>query len=141
MLAVQRQFLLLKVSVNALREFIAFVSKTGSNYLCRQPPKPQPKSAAATKQTTNTSRGAKSARGSTRGRGNARNARPAKKTAEELDSEMVDYWQSGAATTEAEVSANGAAQQATNGDANMDDEILVSQFEHPFSRYLLTFKK
>lgn len=80
-------------------------------------PKPQPKSAASTK-TTSATRG----RGKTaRGKGAARNARPAKKTAEELDSEMVDYWQAGAAATE----TNGAAQPATGGDANMDDEILV----------------
>lgn len=80
-------------------------------------PKPQPKSAATTKGA-----GATRGRGKAgRGRGAARNARPAKKTAEELDSEMVDYWQAGAAATE----PNGAAQPAAGGDANMDDEILV----------------
>ncbi|KAH8792010.1 putative mRNA export protein mlo3 [Hyaloscypha finlandica] len=80
-------------------------------------PKPQPKSAAVTK-TAGATRG----RGKGgRGKGAARNARPAKKTAEELDSEMVDYWQAGAAATE----TNGAAQPAAGGDANMDDEILV----------------
>jgi len=79
-------------------------------------PKPQPKSAAVTK-TAGATRG----RGKGgRGKGAARNARPAKKTAEELDSEMVDYWQAGAAATE----TNGAAQPAAGGDANMDDEIL-----------------
>jgi THO complex subunit 4 len=39
---------------------------------------------------------------------------------------MVDYWQNGTATTETDGAANGAAQPAANGDANMDDEILVS---------------
>jgi len=84
-------------------------------------PKPQPKSAASTKPA-----GAAGTRGkSTRARGRGgRNARPAKKTAEELDSEMVDYWQNGTATTETDGTANGAAQPAANGDANMDDEIL-----------------
>lgn len=81
-------------------------------------PKPQPKSAVPTKTT-----GA-----STRGKGRAgrkpRNPRPAKKTAEELDSEMADYWETGAATG-AETAATGAAQPATNGDATMDEEILV----------------
>merc|ERR1712000_726626 len=69
-------------------------------------PKAQPKSAAATKTTA------------------AGAARPAKKTAEELDSEMVDYWQTGASATDGAGAATGAAQPAANGDANMDDEIL-----------------
>lgn len=38
---------------------------------------------------------------------------------------MVDYWQAGAAATETNGAANGAAQPAAGGDANMDDEILV----------------
>jgi len=82
-------------------------------------PKPQPKSAASTK-TAGKTRG-KTGRGGARG---GRNARPAKKTAEELDSEMVDYWQAGAAATETNGGASGAAQPAAGGDANMDDEIL-----------------
>lgn len=41
---------------------------------------------------------------------------------------MVDYWNNGAAATETEGAANGAGQVASNGgDANMDDEILVSR--------------
>jgi THO complex subunit 4 len=84
-------------------------------------PKSQPKSAANTKKTETSTRG-KAARG--RGGKAGRNARPAKKTAEELDSEMVDYWNSGATATETGGATNGAAQTATNGDANMDDEIL-----------------
>jgi len=83
-------------------------------------PKAQPKSAAETKTTTAAGARGKDARG--RGRGRGRNARPAKKTAEELDSEMVDYF--GASTGIAEAGANGAAQPAAAGDANMDDEIL-----------------
>lgn len=87
-------------------------------------PKSQPKSAASTKKTDNATRG-KAARG--RGGKAGRNARPAKKTAEELDSEMVDYWNNGATATETDGAANGAAPAAANGDANMDDEILVSR--------------
>ena len=88
--------------------------------ISRSQPKPQPKSAASTK-TAGKTRG-KTGRGGARG---GRNARPAKKTAEELDSEMVDYWQAGAAATETNGGASGAAQPAAGGDANMDDEILV----------------
>ncbi|KAG4444487.1 hypothetical protein IFR05_000078 [Cadophora sp. M221] len=85
-------------------------------------PKPQPKSAAATKTpAASATRGAK-ARG--RGGRGGRAARPAKKTAEELDSEMVDYWQTGASATETQGASASAAQPAANGDANMDDEIL-----------------
>lgn len=40
---------------------------------------------------------------------------------------MMDYWQSGTTAAETEGGATGSAQPATaNGDANMDDEILVS---------------
>ncbi|OBT54083.1 hypothetical protein VE04_05651 [Pseudogymnoascus sp. 24MN13] len=47
-----------------------------------------------------------------------RRSPPAKKTAEELDSEMADYFDATAAPAEA------AAPVAANGDAPMDDEIL-----------------
>jgi len=89
-------------------------------------PKSQPKSAAATKATTAAAKGTE-ARGKGRkprgGRG-GRAARPAKKTAEELDSEMADYFDNTAAAPETgAVAIEGAAQPAANGDA-MDDEIL-----------------
>lgn len=85
-------------------------------------PKSQPKSAAATKSTASTGAGTRGK--STRGRGRTgRNPRPAKKTAEELDSEMADYFETGANAAGAEA---GAAAPATNGDAAMDDEIMVS---------------
>lgn len=91
-------------------------------------PKSQPKSAVPNK-SNGKDQGAK--RGGKRGsRGGSNTARPTKKTAEELDLEMADYWESGnAAGAEAggdnNQAASGAAQPATNGDANMDDEILV----------------
>lgn len=80
-------------------------------------PKAQPKSAVPTKSN------ASGTRGKTRGAKKARNPRPAKKTAEELDSEMADYWESGA-TNGGDVAATSGTAQAANGDANMDEEIL-----------------
>ncbi|QSZ36016.1 hypothetical protein DSL72_007140 [Monilinia vaccinii-corymbosi] len=89
-------------------------------------PKSQPKSAVPNKSNAK-DQGAK--RGGKRGSRGSNTARPTKKTAEELDLEMADYWESGnAAGAETggdnNQAANGAAQPATNGDANMDDEIL-----------------
>lgn len=46
-----------------------------------------------------------------------KNARPAKKTEDELDAEMADYFDGAKATTE-------AAPAATGGDAQMEDEIM-----------------
>ena len=79
-------------------------------------PKAQPKSAANKK---------KESTGKVTGTGNRargkkpRNARPAKKTTEELDSEMADYFD-----TSAQPNENGGNAAATNGDAPMDDEII-----------------
>ncbi|KAI9645121.1 RNA-binding RNA annealing protein [Ciborinia camelliae] len=87
-------------------------------------PKPQPKSAVPNK--TN-GRDQNSKRGGKRGSRGSVTARPTKKTAEELDLEMADYWESGnaaGAETTGDQAANGAAQPAANGDANMDDDIL-----------------
>ncbi|KAK4210003.1 hypothetical protein QBC37DRAFT_377462 [Rhypophila decipiens] len=89
-------------------------------------PKVQPKSAANVKHTANgTAKGGPAAgRGGKkagRGRG-GRNSRPAKKTAEELDSEMADYFDAAGNADNAAVTAAPAA--ATNGDAPMEDEIL-----------------
>lgn len=81
--------------------------------------KAQPKSAASTKSATNAKNGEESSRGRKRGGrgGKGGNAnRPAKKTAEELDSEMADYFTS-----------NADAAPATNGtaaDNAMIDEVL-----------------
>lgn len=84
-------------------------------------PKSQPKSAVPSKsaQTGGAGTRGKGTRG--RGRG-GRNPRPTKKTAEELDSEMADYWETGANATDGELTA--IAQPTANGDAAMDDEIL-----------------
>ncbi|ORY56057.1 mlo3-like protein [Pseudomassariella vexata] len=87
-------------------------------------PKSQPKSAAPNrkKETAVRGGGASGARGGRGGKKEARprNGRPAKKTAEELDSEMADYFDSAANQNE---NTNGAA-PATNGDAPMDDGIM-----------------
>jgi THO complex subunit 4 len=99
---------------------------------CNSQPKSQPKSAATTKATANAAGGnASGGRGGRRGRGGrARNSRPAKKTAEELDSEMADYFDNGgAAAVETGAGTNGVAQPAANGDV-MEDEVLVSPQLH-----------
>ncbi|KAI0131079.1 hypothetical protein F4814DRAFT_404756 [Daldinia grandis] len=82
-------------------------------------PKAQPKSAANDKKEAASKAAGAGARG--RKRRGPRNSRPAKKTAEELDSEMADYFE---ASNQNE-NANGAAPAATSGDAPMEDEILV----------------
>ncbi len=83
-------------------------------------PKVQPKSAAADKGTGNVAKaapGAKVARKPRRGR----NSRPAKKTAEELDSEMADYFDGSGRQA---AGTNGTAPAPANGDAPMEDDIM-----------------
>lgn len=81
--------------------------------------KAQPKSAANDKNAKSAAAGtagkpvAKKGRG---GRAAKTTGRPSKKTAEELDSEMADYFDA------AKVDTNGAA--PINGDAPMEDEIM-----------------
>ena len=100
---------------------------------CRQP-KGQPKPATAAKSATDGT----STRGAGRGRGRGgrrgRNAGRSKpKTAEELDAEMMDYFDAsgapinGAAGIDAAATTNGTASVAANagGDLGMD-EISVS---------------
>lgn len=80
----------------------------------------QPKTAAKPKPATETKvkKGTTGRRGATRGRGGRAGSRT-KKTAEQLDAEMVDYFQTGTGTT-----SSGGAVQAPNGDTNMDDDVL-----------------
>lgn len=99
-------------------------------------PKAQPKSAANDKKKE---AAGKASGSGARGRGGkrraVRNSRPAKKTAEELDHEMADYFE---AATE---NANGAVPATTNGDAPMEDEILVCSIQKLFSLFpLLTYR-
>ena len=82
-------------------------------------PKVQPKSAANVKHTANgAAKGGPANRGKKVVGRKARSGRPAKKTAEELDSEMADYFDAGNTETAAAPAAT------TNGDAPMEDEIL-----------------
>lgn len=88
-------------------------------------PKATPKSAAADK-ASGTGKGAKSAAGGRggaagkRGRGGRpKSARPTKKTADELDAEMADYFDSAKSGGDAT-----ATTAANGGDAAMEDEVL-----------------
>ncbi|GFP56455.1 mRNA export protein mlo3 [Trichoderma asperellum] len=88
-------------------------------------PKSQPRSAAGKKQNAAATKatgakGAAAANANKKRRG--RNARPAKKTAEELDSDMADYF----VNANNNDAAGGAAPAAApaNGDAPMEDEIM-----------------
>ena len=88
-------------------------------------PKNQPKSAAA-KPVTNgtTARGGKPrGRGARRGR-NA--GRPKAKTADELDAEMVDYFDANAANGTTATTDASAAQPITNGGEGIDEISVCS---------------
>ncbi|KAI4193714.1 MAG: hypothetical protein LQ346_003856, partial [Caloplaca aetnensis] len=82
-------------------------------------PKPATAAKAVTEKTATRGRG--------RGRGGrGRNAgRPKAKTADELDAEMVDYFDTNATTTQgtdaAAVATNGTAQPAATLDSGMDE--------------------
>ncbi|KAK2018927.1 hypothetical protein LZ32DRAFT_653664 [Colletotrichum eremochloae] len=90
-------------------------------------PKAQPKSAANNKRNianaSNKGAAAPGARGKKPER-RARTGRPAKKTAEELDSEMADYFESGTNAAGENAAPSAAAPAAANGDAPMEDEIM-----------------
>lgn len=84
-------------------------------------PKATPKSAAADKASGKGAKPAASARGGAAGKrgrgGRPKSARPTKKTADELDAEMADYFDG--------AKSGGDATAATNGgDAAMEDEVL-----------------
>lgn len=79
--------------------------------------KVQPKSAAPAKSATASTRGGKTRAAAKK----TRAARPAKKTAAELDSEMADYWENNAGANGGDAATTNGA---SNGDANMDEEIL-----------------
>ncbi|KAL1839607.1 hypothetical protein VTJ49DRAFT_1310 [Mycothermus thermophilus] len=85
-------------------------------------PKAQPKSAATVKQNGATAKaGAAATKGAKKPR-RGRSHRPVKKTAEELDSEMADYFDNANA---ADANANAAAPAAAaGGDAAMDEDVL-----------------
>ncbi|KAK4458813.1 hypothetical protein QBC42DRAFT_275851 [Cladorrhinum samala] len=88
------------------------------------PPKAQPKSAAAVKHGANGPKGGAAAgkAGAKKAPRKGRSARPAKKTAEELDSEMADYFDN---ANNADAGANNTAPApAAGGDAAMEEDVL-----------------
>ncbi|KAI2632075.1 RNA recognition domain-containing protein [Hypoxylon sp. NC1633] len=87
-------------------------------------PKAQPKSAANDKKKEGAGKAAGPGTRGRKRRGGPRSSRPAKKTAEELDTDMADYFE---ALNQNE-NVNGGAPAATNGDASMDDDIQVHVF-------------
>jgi hypothetical protein len=116
------------------------------NQSCSQPKsaaKAEPKPATAVKGGAAKKGGKKPRRGRNAGRGKP-------KTAEELDAEMVDYWDGGANANASGDTAmvNGGAVQPASGDAGMEDEIMVSlatfqsfsRFNAKFLRYSKTDK-
>ncbi|KAI9158628.1 mRNA export protein mlo3 [Paramyrothecium foliicola] len=90
-------------------------------------PKAQPKSAASNKQTAKATKGATAKGAATTGKGRrgGRSARPTKKTAEELDSDMADYFGGGSTNENSANAAAPAPAAGTAGDAAMEDEIMV----------------
>ena len=86
-----------------------------------QPKKDKPKPATAEKAAPAAGRGRGQTRGRGRGRG-GREARPKKKTVEELDAEMADYFPSGEGNNA--TAGADAAQATAGGDTAMDDEML-----------------
>jgi THO complex subunit 4 len=97
-------------------------------------PRAQPKSATATKATSNGA--AKTGRAAARANKAKKGRKP--KTTEELDAEMTDYWgtntngapaTAAAAAAATEGMATGAAEPATNGEDLGMDEISVGSVE------------
>ena len=100
------------------------LKKKHANEDLSQPKKDKPKPATTTKATTaagTRGRGERGGRG--RGRG-GRNPRDKKKTVEELDAEMADYFPTADGGNDAMVTNGGATGQAASGDTAMDDEML-----------------
>jgi len=89
-------------------------------------PKAQPKSATAGKKNTGVAKGgaakATAAQAAANKKRRGKNVRPAKKTAEELDSDMADYFVATNENTASGAAAPAAAPAA--GDAPMEDEIM-----------------
>lgn len=93
--------------------------------------KEKPKPATGAKEGTEKKGGRGRGRGrAPRGGRNGTNTRQKPKTADELDQDMTDYWNTGTANGDAAMATNGGAVQSTgaNGDTGMDDEIMVSAF-------------
>ena len=92
-----------------------------TNYSQSKKDKPKPATAAKAAPAAGRGRGD---RGRGRGRG-GRDSRPKKKTVEELDAEMADYFPGGEGNADA-MATNGAggAQATAGGDTAMEEEML-----------------
>ncbi|KAH8731079.1 hypothetical protein GQ44DRAFT_746435 [Phaeosphaeriaceae sp. PMI808] len=91
-----------------------------------QPKKDKPKPATATKAAPATAGRGRGGRAEARGRGRGGRAgreRNKKKTVEELDAEMADYFPAADGNTDA-MATSGGAQATVGGDTAMDDEML-----------------
>lgn len=93
-----------------------------------QPKKDKPKPATAAKAAPASAKNARGRGGRAEGRGRGGRAgreRTKKKTVEELDAEMADYFPAGEGNTDAMAAGPADAAQATaGGDTAMDDEML-----------------
>lgn len=114
---------------NSLADRISYVpldrksNKHQAHQAFRQPKKDKPKPATATK-AAGTEAGARG-RGGRRGRGRGgRNPRDKKKTVEELDAEMDDYFPTGDGGDAMATNGGSAPVQGAGGDTAMDDEML-----------------
>ncbi|KAF1956314.1 RNA-binding domain-containing protein [Byssothecium circinans] len=101
------------------------INSTKSNARSSQPKKDKPKPVTETKAAPG---GARGARGGRAGRGRGRDGRGGrertkKKTVEELDAEMDDYFPAADGGNDAMVTNGGAVQSAV-ADTNMDDEMI-----------------
>lgn len=88
-----------------------------------QPKKDKPKPATETKAAPAGGRTARGRAGRAGRGGRGGRERTKKKTHEELDAEMADYFPAGEGSNDAAVNG-GAAQAPAGGDTNMDDEML-----------------
>ncbi|KAL2195799.1 hypothetical protein P885DRAFT_61570 [Corynascus similis CBS 632.67] len=84
-------------------------------------PKAQPKSAAMVKKNAKDGKNAPAGKGSKKAARGGRGNRPVKKTAEELDSEMADYFGNSNAENNGDAAAPAAA---AGGDAAMEEDVL-----------------
>ena len=118
---------------NVLRKSKSSYSNNSISHENSQPkaqPKAQPKSAAADKHNAGAAKGTAKAAGNKKRRG--RNSRPAKKTQEELDSEMADYFVTPAPDANANTAAAPTPAPAATGDADMDEiAVCAAQFTLP----------
>lgn len=115
----------------SLADRVTYVSRPRHSFttltMCSQNKKDKPKPATAAKATPATAargrgRGETRGRGE-RGRGRGGRDRPKKKTVEELDAEMADYFPTAEGSNDV-TATTGGVQTTAGGDTAMDDEML-----------------